>query len=59
VRRNDPPLSRHEILGRVTAIQRGSRRFAPHQTMASRLASWILRRSELATRVVLKLGIRG
>jgi len=53
--RNDPPISFHELLGRVTAIERGSRRFTPHQSMASRLASWILSRSDFATSVVLKL----
>ncbi len=53
---NDAPVSSHELLGRVTAIERGSHRLTPHQSVASRLASWILRRSDLATRVVLKVG---
>ena len=55
VRHNDAPISRHEILGRVSAIERGSRRFSPRQSAAGRLASWILCRSDLATRVVLGL----
>jgi hypothetical protein len=53
---NDPPISSNEMLGRVIAIERGSRQLSPHQSAASRLASWILCRTELATRVV--LGIR-
>ena len=52
---NDPPVSSYELLGRVIAIERGSRRIAPHQPNASRLASWILSRSDFATRVVLKV----
>jgi len=52
---NDPPVSSDELLGRVTAIERGSRRRTPHQSNASRLASWILSRSDFATRVVLKV----
>jgi len=52
---NDPPVSSHELLGRVTAIERGSRRLTPHQSSASRLFSWILCRSELATKVVLRI----
>jgi len=52
---NDAPVSSHELLGRVTAIVRGHRRLTPHQSLASRLASWILCRSDLATRVLLRL----
>jgi len=51
---NDAPVSSRELLGRVTAIERGSRRLTPHQSAASRLASWILCRSGLATRVLLR-----
>ena len=53
---NDAPVSSHELLGRVTAIERGSRQFTPHQSVASRMASWIFRHSDFATRVV--LGVR-
>jgi signal peptidase I len=52
---NDAPISSHELLGRVTAIERGSRRLTPHQSVASRLASWILCRSEFCTGLVLRL----
>jgi len=52
---NDAPVSSPELLGRVAAIERGSRRLTPHQSLASRLASWILCRSDLATRVLLRL----
>jgi hypothetical protein len=55
VRRNDVPLSSHELLGRVMAIKRGSRWLTSHQSIAGRLASWILSRSDLATRVVVRL----
>ena len=51
---NDAPVSSHDLLGRVTAIERGSRQLTPHQSVASRLASWILSRSVLATRVLLR-----
>ena len=54
---NDAPISSQELLGRVISIERGSRRLTPHQSSASRLISWILCRSEPATRVV--LGIMG
>ena len=55
VESNDLPVSSGELLGRVTAIERGSRRLTPHQSSASRLISWILCRSELATKVVLRI----
>lgn len=53
---DDPAISAGEILGRVTAIERGSRRFAPHRSVVSRMASWVFARSEFATRVA--VGIR-
>jgi signal peptidase I len=52
---NDAPISSYELLGRVTAIVRGSRQLTPHQSVASRFASWILCRSDLAIRVLLRL----
>jgi len=52
---NDAPVSSQELLGRVTAIERGSGRLTPHQSLASRFASWILCRSGLATRLLLRL----
>ena len=51
---NDAPVSSHQLLGRVTAIERGSRQLTPHQSLASHLASWILSRSDLATRLLLR-----
>jgi signal peptidase I len=55
VRRNDAPVSSRELLGRVTAIERGSRQFTPRQSLSSRFASWILSRSDLCTRMLLWL----
>jgi hypothetical protein len=56
---NDAPVSSHELLGRVTAIERGARRLPPHQNVASRLAAWVLCRSDLATRALLRVGKPG
>jgi signal peptidase I len=55
---NDAPVSTHELLGRVTTIERGSRRFtpSPHRSLASRLISWILRSSDFCTRLTLFVG---
>jgi hypothetical protein len=52
---NDRPISPDELLGRVTAIERGSRQFTPHQSAASRMASWVFRHSAFATRAALKI----
>jgi hypothetical protein len=54
--RDDPPVSSHELLGRVTAIERGSRRLNPRLTFWSSIASSILRRSDFLTRIL--LGVR-
>ena len=35
----DAPVSEHELLGRVTAIERGARRLTPRQSALSRVAS--------------------
>jgi len=59
---NDPPVSSHELLGRVVAIERGSRRLYPHLTFWRRIGASILSRSEFCTRLMLRLrktGIRG
>jgi hypothetical protein len=53
LRDNDPPVSQEELLGRITAIQRGNHRIVPRLTFWGRMASWILRRSEFCTRVLL------
>ena len=53
---SDAPVSSQELLGRVTAIVRGSRRLSPRRSLAGRLASGVLCRSNLATRALLWLG---
>ncbi|PYV14176.1 MAG: hypothetical protein DMG21_19045 [Acidobacteria bacterium] len=53
-RRSDPPISPEELLGRVTAIVRGNRRIAPRRRWWGRVASWVLCRSDLCTRIVLR-----
>src|SRR5208337_540256 len=53
VGRNDAPVSSHELLGRVTAIERGSRRIVPRPTLWGRMACWILRRSDFCVRLLL------
>ncbi len=55
VREPDPPVSSEEFLGRVTCVLRGRRRIVPRLTRGRRIASWVLSRSEFATRVVLYL----
>ena len=49
----DSPVSTNELLGRVRTIQRGERNIIPRLTPWSRMASWILRRSEFCTRLLL------
>lgn len=51
----DPPVCPQELLGRVTAIVRGERRLVPRLTGWGRVASWLLRRSDFGTRVLLRL----
>lgn len=55
---NDAPVSTHELLGRVTTIERGSRKLTPtpRRSLASRLISWILRSSDFCTRLTLFVG---
>jgi len=53
---SDTPVSSPELLGRVTAIGRGSRWLSPRRSLLGRAASWILSRSTLATRALLRLG---
>jgi hypothetical protein len=55
---NDAPVSSHDLLGRVTAIERGHRHIVPRLTFRGRIASWILRRSEFLTRVLLRFSRR-
>jgi signal peptidase I len=55
LRRPDPPVSSQEVLGCVTAVLRGNRRKLPRMTLGCLVASWILCRSEFATRAFLRL----
>jgi len=58
MRESDPPVPSEELLGRVTCVLRGRRRIVPRLTRGRRIASWVLGRSEFATRVVLHLARR-
>lgn len=53
----DPPVSARELLGKVTSIERGELRINPRAGLGlgSRIVSMILRRSALATRLMLHL----
>ncbi len=51
----DAPVAPEELLGRVTAIERGRRRVNPRLTLGRRLGAWVLRHSELATRLALAI----
>ena len=53
----DSPVSANELLGRVRAIRRGHRNIIPRRTRWTQIASWVLRRSELCTRVLLHLAV--
>lgn len=50
--RADEPVPADEVLGRVRTIQRGRRNITPQLTLWTQIASWILLRSELCTRVL-------
>jgi hypothetical protein len=52
---NDAPVSSGELLGRVTAIERGSRRLNPRLTFWRQIGASILSRSEFCTRLLLWL----
>ena len=54
----DPPVFAHELLGQVTSIIRGPRRFDPRTTLVCRLSSIVLRNSALLTRCFLWLLVR-
>jgi hypothetical protein len=51
--RADAAVPFSELLGKVKAIQRGRRNIGPRLTWWRQIASWILLRSELCTRVLL------
>ena len=52
---DDPPISGHDLLGRVTSIERGALRINPRLTFLRGLASIILSHSSFCTRVALRL----
>jgi hypothetical protein len=58
LRTPDSPVSPEELLGRVTAVLRGGRQLEPRLTSWNRVASWVLSRSDLCTRLVLLLNRR-
>jgi hypothetical protein len=59
VQRPDREVSEEELLGRVVAIERGTRRLNPRLTFGQRLASHLLRRSETATGALVRMGLLG
>jgi signal peptidase I len=54
----DAPWEEHEILGRVAAVTRNGRRIDPALTPGRRIAAWVLRRSEVSVRVLLRFNRR-
>ncbi len=54
----DAPVWADEVLGRVTAILRRGRRLEPRLTRWGRLGSWVLSRSDLCTKLALRLARR-
>jgi signal peptidase I len=55
MRQPDSPLAPPEVLGRVVEVTRGPRRVSPRLTFWRKIAAAILSRSELCTRLVLRL----
>ncbi len=51
----DPPFSEDEVLGQVVGVLRNGRSVDPSRNWWSSAASWILRRSDLCTRLALRL----
>lgn len=56
LRHSDPPVRASEVVGQVTCILRNGRRISPEQSFWQRAGSSILRRSDLTTRMTLRLG---
>ena len=54
----DAPITKEELLGRVTEILRGNYRKVPRLTLGCSVGAWILSRSEFLTRVLLHLSNR-
>jgi signal peptidase I len=55
LRHPDPPVTAEEVLGRVAVIMRGNRQVTPRPALWLRIASSILSRSELCTRLLVWL----
>ena len=55
---DDPPFNEDELLGRVVSIVRNGRRIDPSRAWWLRAGGWILRHSQLSTRVLLGLRTR-
>src|ERR1700690_1954075 len=55
--RVDAPVSTNYLLGSVRTIQRGDRNIIPRTNLSMQMASLILRRSELLTRLLLHLAL--
>jgi signal peptidase I len=53
----DLPVSTHQLLGRVQTIRRGDRNIIPRMTPWTRMASVVLCRSDLLTRLLLHLAL--
>jgi signal peptidase len=54
----DPPITKEELLGRVTEILCGNHRKVPRLTFGCWVGAWILSRSDFLTRVSLHLSNR-
>src|SRR5437870_10672682 len=54
LRRNDAPVDEEQVLGRVVCVTRNGRRIGLEFTRKRRMAAWVLRRSDLAGRVLLR-----
>ena len=55
VARPDAPVSEAELVGRVVSVRRGGRSVDPRFTARRKMAAWALRRSELLTRVAMRV----
>ena len=55
LRAPDEPVSTEELVGGVTAILRRGRRLEPRLTRWRRAASWLFSRSDLCTRLALRI----
>jgi hypothetical protein len=55
LRRNDLPVHEDQVLGRVVSISRSGRAISPDFTCSRRMSAWVLRRSDFAGRVLLRL----